>query len=145
MPNYLQLRCPKCGEEFAFPRGKLEEERAQLVRIVQEAKEHLQEIKGLPKSSFSSYTWSEKNRWSKIYERATTRLSEIKNLLKQASEPTTSDMFHLYRERIKDMYGDAVDESALQWAKENLEAYRVSDLSAHNFYTSASGKVVKKV
>ena len=145
MPSRLQLKCPKCGEEFAFPRGELEKERMELVAKCDEAKLHLREINKLPRSAHTNQTWRDKTYWARIYEQATARLSEIKNQLKKLSEPVTSDLFNLYRELIKDKYGADVDESVMQWAKDNLEAYRISDLSAHNFYTRAGGEIIRKV
>ena len=44
-----------------------------------------------------------------------------------------------------DIYGKDADESAMKWAKENLEAYQISGLSAHEFYTHKGGKIVRKV
>lgn len=139
------MRCPKCGEEFAFPRGKIEEERQKLVLLNQEAINHLQELKGLPKALQTPQTWRERKRWTKQFEETKTRLSEIKALIRQTSEPITSDLFHLYREMVKDRYGTDIDEVFMKWAKENLEAYKISDISAHDFYTRKGGQIIKKV
>ena len=145
MPDRIQLRCPKCGEEFAFNRGKLEEERSILVIQLQEALAHLTEIKKLPKSAHSDKTWRERTHWKRVSNQLNMRLSEIKTLLKQVSGPVTSDLFSLYRERMKDLYGEEADESVMKWAKQNLEAYKVSSLSAHEYYTHKGGKIIQHI
>ena len=145
LPERIQMRCPKCGEEFAFKRGDLEKERADLVIKCEEAKLHLREINKLPKSAHTDQTWRDKTYWSRIYEQATKRLSEIKAQFGQVNKSINDDLFHLYRERIKDILGTDTEESVMKWAKENLEAYQITELSVHDFYTHKGGQIIRKV
>lgn len=145
LPERIQMRCPKCGEEFAFSRGNLEKERAELVLKCDEAKLHLREINKLPKSAHTDQTWRDKTYWSRIYEQVTQRLTEIKVQFRQVNQSINDSLFHLYRERMIDLFGRDTDDSVMKWAKENLEAYQISGLSAHEFYTHKGGKIVRKV
>ncbi len=144
MPNYIQMRCPVCGEEFAFPRGRLDAERDSLARKNMELTARLQEIKLIPPGKRTQETAKERAWLIREQGRTLNRIKEIKTIMKQASEPITSDLFQLYREKTAEAYGKGADEKIIEWAKENLQAYHISGLSAHE-YTRAGGKIIRKV
>ena len=138
-----QLRCPKCGHEFAYDNGYYDRNIERLGQEIREITLQLAEHNRLP-------YWEKKARtdwWRRAKAALAERqkeIGELKAIRKAADQQLNAAKFLIFRELVKDKLGEAEYTRLLKKADEELDAYQVSGLMKHE-YSRAHGQSVANI
>ena len=133
-----QMRCPKCGYEFAYDNGYYDRNIARLGAEIREINQKLTEYKLL--------SWGEKKEKEEWRKRAITRLTaaqkeigELKAIRKVCDQQVRAVRFQILKCLVKERLGDAEYTEIMQRVDKEAEAYKISGLMRHE-YTRSNAK-----
>ncbi len=133
-----QLHCPKCNHEFAYDNDYYDRNIARLGMEIASLTKQLAHHKTLP--------WSEQKRRTDWYFRAKKALTEkqeeikgLKEIRKISDQQVKRAEFQIFKNLVKEQYGEAAYKSLLAKMEKELEAYKVSGLMLHE-YTRSNAK-----
>ena len=133
-----QLTCPKCKHEFAYNNGYYDKNISRLGVEIQDIIRQLAEHKLLP--------WPEQKARTDWYFRAKRslaekqkELAELKAFRKVADQQVDIMFFKIFKELVKEEFGQEVYERLIDKANTECEAYQASGLMRHE-YTRARNK-----
>lgn len=138
-----QLTCPKCRHEFTYDNGYYDKNIEKLGHELHEMSIQLAQYKLLPPA--------EKNRkkaWRDrlILEKAvkTKQLAELKAIRKVSDQQIKSYEHLVFKELVKERYGEAVYKDLLEKTDAELAAYRASGLMRHE-YSRKGGAIITSI
>jgi len=133
-----QLRCPKCNHEFAYDNGYYDRNIERLGMEIAELTRKLAEHRLLP--------WPEQKRRTEWWLRTKKSLAQkqeelagLKAIRKVADQQVHHHMFQVFKNLVKEQYGEAAYQELLEKCKKEVEAYTVSGLMRHE-YTKSNAK-----
>ena len=133
-----QLHCPKCHYEFTYDNDYYDKNIARLGAEIKNIMVQMAEYKRLSSSERKKrLAWY--NRAKQILIEKQEEIGGLKAIRKVADQQINQAAFQLFKNIIKERFGEAVYKEILDKTKEELEAYKVSGLMWHE-YTKASGK-----
>lgn len=135
----IQMTCPFCKREFPFDNGNLDREIARLGVRVSQLHKRLSELKLLPKERRNSATKKERDSLINELRDREGKLAELKSYRKSADQQIKAYEYQLFKNAVKDKYGEEDYKKILYQVEEELEAYKLSGLMRHE-YTKAAGK-----
>ena len=133
-----QLHCPKCHHEFTYDNGYYDSNIARLGMEIQSLTRQLSEHRTLP--------WAEQKRRSDWYFRTKKALAEkqeeikgLKEIRKVSDQQVKRAEFQIFKNLVKEKYGEEAYKSLIAKMEKELEAYKVSGLMWHE-YTRSNAK-----
>lgn len=133
-----QLTCPKCKHEFAYDSDYYEKNIARLGQEINDINRQLAEHRLLPwpeqKARSDWYFRAKKARAEKQIE-----LGELKAIRKASDQQVKWMQFQIFKNLVEEEIGTEAYRRLLAKAEEELEAYKVSGMMAHE-YTRANYK-----
>lgn len=133
-----QLTCPNCKHEFAYDSGHMDAEVARLSALVTSLIRELSEHNLLPKDEQLRRTAWWKRTKAKL-AKAQEELSAAKSFRKVADQQVKYMQFQIFKNLVEEEFGTEAYRRLLNRAEEELEAYKISGLMAHE-YTRANYK-----
>lgn len=133
-----QLTCPNCHYEWHYDNGYLDDNIHRLGIEIQDIILQLAEHKQLPKAEQYARTewWLSAKKALTIKQK---QLAELKALRKVTDQQIKSYEHLLWKEIVKEMYGEEVYKKIIAKVEEELKAYTTSGLMRHE-YTRSSHK-----
>ncbi len=135
----LQMTCPYCKREFPYDNGKLDAEISKIGQRIVAINKRLGEIKY---GHHDDDTWREKKQLVKELNGLQVRISDLKAVRKAGDQQIKSYEYVLFKEAVKDRFGEAEYRKILDQVTEELQAYKVSGLMRHEYTRSNSKKDV---
>lgn len=132
-----QLTCPKCHHEWHYDNGYLDDNITRLGIEIRDIILQLQEHKQLPKAEQYARTdwWLSAKKALTIKQK---QLAELKALRKITDQQIKAYEHLLWKEIVKEMYGEKVYKEIIEKVKKELEAYTTSGLMRHEYTRSNS-------
>ncbi len=132
-----QMRCPECGHEFTYDNGYYDKNIARLGVEIRDLMLQLAEHKKLP--------WPEQKRrtdwWLDTKKKLTVRqkeLAELKAVRKVCDQQIKAMEHQIFKNLVKEKFGEEVYRKLLEQAESDLEAYKISGLMRHEYTRSGS-------
>lgn len=138
-----QMVCPKCRHEFTYDNGYIDKNIVRLGAEIQEIIIWFAQYKLLSpaeKAKKKAY----KDRLSLDMAEKQKELSELKAIRKVCDQQIKHYEYTVFKELVKERYGEAVYKEFLEKVTAELEAYKVSGLMLHE-YSRKGGKSVTGV
>lgn len=139
-----QLHCPKCHHEFAYDNGYYDRNIHRLGMEIQQITKQLTDFKLLPLEERKR-----KERWRQqmrsILQEKSAEISELKAIRKGADQQVLRAKYEIFKEIVRDRYGEQAVLEMLKEADEELEAYKVSGLMVHEYTRSNSKSNVTSI
>lgn len=139
-----QLHCPKCHHEFAYDNGYYDKNIHRLGQEINHIMLQLQNFKSLPLEERKR-----KKQWrlqmTKILEEKKIEISELKAIRKGADQQVMRAKYEIFKEIVRDRYGEQAVLEMLKEADKELEAYKVSGLMVHEYTRSNSKSNVTSI
>ena len=138
-----QLTCPKCRHEFAYDNGYYDKNIEKLGHELHEMSIQLAKYKLLPRAEKERQkAWRDRL----ILENAvkTKQLAELKAIRKVSDQQIKSYEYLVFKELVKERYGEAVYKDLLEKTDAELAAYRASGLMRHE-YSRRGGAIVTSI
>ena len=132
----IQLTCPFCKKEFPFDNGALDAEIHKLGIRVSQLSKRLGEIKALPAHQKNASTKKERDNLIAELESRKARLTELKAKRKVVDQQKNLYAFMIFKEIVKDKYGDEEYQRILAQTMEELQAYQVSGMMRREYSRS---------
>ena len=132
----MQMTCPYCKREFPYNNGKLDYEISSIGQRIATIHKKLAAIKYGHHDDFS---WAEKKRLTKELTALEERISGLKAVRKAGDQQIKAYEYQLFKDAVKEKYGEEDYKKILSQVQEELEAYKLSGLMRHE-YTKAAGK-----
>lgn len=132
----LQMTCPFCKREFPYDNGRLDVEISRNAQRITEIGRRLTEIKY---ALHTKETWKEKRKLEIELTRLMAEQSEKKSVRKACDQQINSFAYQLFKEFVKEKYGDEAYHEILDKVMNELQAYKISGLMRHE-YTRARNK-----
>lgn len=133
-----QLHCPKCHHEFAYDNGYYDKHIHRLSQEIIVIEQQLQGYKLL-----SSKERKQKERWRtqvvKTLEEKQLEISGLKAIRKGADQQVMRAKYDIFKDIVRDRYGEQAVLEMLEETDKELEAYKVSGLMWHE-YTRSNAK-----
>lgn len=133
-----QMRCPKCGHEFAYDNGYYDKNIARLGAEIKEINLQLAEHNMLP--------WPEKkartdwwNRTKRALAAKQKEIGELKAIRKVCDQQLNAVEFQIFKSLVKERFGAEEYHRLIAEMEREAEAYRVSGLMRHE-YTHSNSK-----
>lgn len=133
-----QMRCPKCGHEFAYDNGYYDKNIERLGAEIRDINLQLAEYNLLP--------WEEKKKKTDWWKRAKRKLAaaqkemgELKAIRKVCDQQVKAVEFQILKNLIKERLGEVEYKNLLEKMEEEAKAYEISGLMRHE-YTRANAK-----
>lgn len=138
-----QMTCPKCGHEFAYDNGYYDRNIERLRNEVHLITVQLAQYKALPlEEKNMKQAWKQRLLLRKA--EAEKELSELKAIRKVCDQQIKHYEHLVFKELVKERYGEAVYKELLDEMTKELEAYKASGLMLHE-YTRKGGKGVTNI
>ena len=138
-----QMTCPKCKYEFTYDNGRIDAQIARLGAEIREIHLWLAHYKTLPAH--------EKRQFADKYERMKLMLAEkskesgdLKAIRKVCDQQIQRYELLIWKELVKERFGEAVYKDLLAKVIAELQAYQASGLMAHE-YSRKGGKSVTSI
>ena len=132
-----QLHCPKCNHEFAYDKDYYDRNIARLGTEIFNLTKQLQHHRTLP--------WPEQKRRTEWFFRTKEKIAEkqeelagLKAIRKVADQQVKHAEYMIFKELVREQYGDEAYKSLLAKMEKELEAYKVSGLMLHEYTRSNS-------
>lgn len=127
-----QLTCPKCRHEFAYDNGYYDKNIEKLGHELHEMSIQLAQYKLLPPAEKRrKQAWRDKLILNKAVK--TKELSELKAIRKVCDQQIKSYEHLVFKELVKERYGEAVYKDLLEKTDAELAAYKASGLMRHEY------------
>lgn len=127
-----QLHCPKCHHEFAYDNGYYDKNIHRLGMEIQQITKQLTDFKLLPlKERKQKEQW--RRRMNSILQEKSAEISELKAIRKGADQQVMRAKYEIFKEIVRDRYGEQAVLEMLKEADKELEAYKVSGLMVHEY------------
>lgn len=135
-----QLTCPRCKYEFQYDNGYYDKAIAGLQAEISEMSAYLKEYKTWSVQKKRDYSeW--RHQIILRQEKKMQELRELRELRKLYDQQLEHQQYKVFKELVKEKYGNDVYHSLLEETMKMLEAYKISDMMKVN-YTRADGKKV---
>lgn len=133
-----QLTCPNCHHEWHYDNGYLDDNIARLGVEIRDIIAQLAEHNQLPKAEQYARTewWLSAKKALAVKQK---QLAELKALRKVTDQQIKAYEYQMFKEIVKEMYGEEVFKQILAKVEEELKAYTLSGLMRHE-YTRSSHK-----
>lgn len=133
-----QLTCPNCHHEWHYDNGYLDDNIARLGVEIRDIIAQLAEHNQLPRAEQYARTewWLSAKKALAVKQK---QLAELKALRKITDQQIKAYEFQMFKEIVKEMYGEEVFKQILAKVEEELKAYTLSGLMRHE-YTRSSHK-----
>lgn len=139
-----QLHCPKCHHEFAYDNGYYDKNIHRLGMEIQQITKQLTDFKLLPlKERKQKEQW--RRRMNSILQEKSAEISELKAIRKGADQQVMRAKYEIFKEIVRDRYGEQAVLEMLKEADKELEAYKVSGLMVHEYTRSNSKSNVTSI
>lgn len=138
-----QMVCPKCRHEFTYDNGYIDKNIVRLGAEIQEIVIWLAKYKLLsPAEKAKEKAYRDRL----VLEKAEKQkdLSDLKAIRKACDQQIKHFEYTVFKELVKERYGEAVYKELLEKVTEELAAYKVSGLMLHE-YSRKGGKSVTSV
>ena len=135
----LQMTCPFCKQEFPYDNGRLDREISMKGQRIHEITRRLSEIKYMDKRLWSKATWKERKRLTLELSQLKVEIAELKAVRKACDQQINSFSYQMFKEIVKERYGETEYRAILDQVEEELKAYKISGLMRHE-YTRAPGR-----
>lgn len=133
-----QLTCPKCKHEFAYDNDHINGKIARNASEITDINKQLAEFKLLPLDERKRRgAWE--NRIKARLQELIAENSQLKSFRKVADQQVKYMQFQIFKNLVEEEFGTEAYRRLLRRAEEELEAYKVSGLMAHE-YTRANYK-----
>lgn len=132
----VQMTCPYCKREFPYNNGKLDYEISEIGQRINTINRKLTDIKH---GHHDDYSWAEKRRLTTELVRLQERISELKTVRKAADQQIKEYEYILFKECVKEKFGEAEYRKIIDQVTEELQAYKASGLMRHE-YTRSNAK-----
>ncbi len=133
-----QMRCPRCGHEFAYDNGYYDQNIERLGAEIKEITLQLAEHNMLP--------WPEKKARTDWWRRAKAALAakqkelgELKAIRKVCDQQLKAVEFQVFKDLVKERFGEEEFRKLIAEMEKETEAYRISGLMRHE-YTRSNAK-----
>lgn len=139
-----QLHCPKCHHEFAYDNGYYDKNIQRLGMEIQQISKQLTDFKQLPlEERKRKKQW--RLRMTSILQEKMAEISELKAIRKTADQQVMRAKYEIFKEIVRDRYGEQAVLEMLKEADKELEAYKVSGLMVHEYTRSNSKSNVTSI
>ena len=132
----MQMTCPYCKKEFPYNNGKLDAEISEIGQRIATINRKLVEIKYGHKDSES---WYEKKRLTSELAKLQERIAGLKSVRKAGDQQIKAFEYQLFKDFVKERYGEAEYRKICDLVKEELQSYKASGLMWHE-YTRSNAK-----
>lgn len=133
-----QLTCPKCKHEFAYDNDHINGKLARNSAEITDINKQLSQFKLLPADERKR-----RKAWENRIKARLTELmaenSQLKSFRKVADQQVKYMQFQIFKNLVEEEFGTETYRRLLNRAEEELEAYKISGLMAHE-YTRANYK-----
>lgn len=135
-----QLTCPKCHHEFAYDNGYIDKNITQLGHEIEDIKAQLAKYKLLPYSE-----QLKRKEWRlRAMEAMSIKMRDIKDLKairKACDQQVNAYMYQVFKDLVKERFGETVYKELLEAAKKECEAYTASGLMRHEYSRRDGGSI----
>lgn len=135
-----QLTCPKCHHEFAYDNGYIDKNITQLGHEIEDIKAQLAKYKLLPYSE-----QIKRKEWRlRALEAMAIKMRDIKDLKairKACDQQVNAYMYQVFKDLVKERFGETVYKELLEAAKKECEAYTTSGLMRHEYSRRDGGSI----
>lgn len=132
-----QLTCPKCKYEFSYDNGYLDDNITRLGIEIQDLIIQLRNYKTLPKSEQRT-----KTSWCMNTKKALSikqkQIAEFKAIRKICDQQKDKYAFQVFKNLVRETVGEEEYHKLIKKMDAELEAYRISDMSYHQYTRSNS-------
>ena len=135
-----QLTCPNCHHEFAYDNGYIDKNITQLGHEIETIKLQLTEFKLLP--------YAEQRRRAEWRLRAKQALAikqrdikDLRAIRKACDQHVNQYMYQVFKDLVKERFGEIAYKELLEAAKKECEAYTASGLMRHEYSRRDGGSV----
>lgn len=132
-----QMRCPKCNHEFTYDNGYLDRNIAQIGMEIASLMKQLAEYKTLPRQEQKQRKkW--RDRTNRLLAEKQEEIKGLKEIRKVSDQQIKRMEYQIFKNLVKEQYGEEVYHRLLDEATKELEAYKVSGLMAHEYSRAGS-------
>ena len=133
-----QLTCPKCKHEFAYDNDHINGKIARNAAEITDINKQIAQFKLLPADERRRrQAW--KDRKNARLQELIAENSQLKSFRKVADQQVKYMQFQIFKNLVEEEFGTEAYRRLLRRAEEELEAYKISGLMAHE-YTRANYK-----
>jgi hypothetical protein len=129
----MQMTCPYCKREFPYDNGRID---AEISRNGQRIAEIIRRITAIKHMRHTPDTWKERRALVIEMTRLNERQSELKAVRKAADQQIKYHEHLIFRELVKERFGQAVYMELVEAARAELEAYRIGDTMKQGYSRS---------
>lgn len=139
-----QVTCPNCHYEWHYDNGYYDENITRLGIEIQDIMLQLQKHKQLPKSEQYARTdwWLSAKRALAEKQK---QIAELKAIRKKCDQQIKDYEYLVFKELVKEEFGEAKYKELLERTKKELEAYKTSGLMRHEYTRSNSKSGVTSI
>ena len=134
----IQMTCPFCKREFPYDNGKIDREISQAGQRIAEINRELASIKCASRTTQRSREGRRKVLVLELSD-LMVKISELKAIRKASDQQIKSYEYMIFKEIVKDRYGEKAYHEILDAVIKELQAYKTSGLMRHE-YTRAGAK-----
>ncbi len=140
----IQMTCPFCKREFPYDNGKLDREISEIGQRIAEINKELSSIKCASRAAQRS---REGRRKVLILELSDlmVKISGLKAIRKAGDQQIKAFEYMIFKEIVKDRYGEKAYHEILEAVEQELQAYKASGLMRHEYTRSGAKSNVTSI
>lgn len=131
----LQMTCPYCKREFPYDNGKLDADISKIGQRINEINCELTHIKALPPAARRKKEGRRKVLSMEI-TKLQVKITELKTVRKACDQQIRHYEFELWKNLVRERYGEKEFRSMLEMVQEELKAYQAGDLMRREYTRS---------
>lgn len=135
-----QMTCPKCKYEFTYDNGRIDAQIARLGAEIREINVWLCSYKTLPKTIQRQFA-DKATRMKQALVIKQKDIGDLKAIRKVCDQQIQRYELLIWKEFVKERFGEAVYKDLLAKVIAELQAYQVSGLMAHEYSRKGGGSV----
>lgn len=138
-----QMTCPKCKYEFTYDNGRIDAQIARLGAEIRDINVWLGTYKTLPKNEQRKYE-EKATRMKQALVVKQKDIGDLKEVRKVCDQQIKHYELQIWKEFVKERFGEAVYKDLLAKVIAELQAYQASGLMAHE-YSRKGGRSVTNI
>lgn len=140
----VQMTCPYCKKEFPFDNGKLDREISEIGQRIAEINKELSSIKCASRAVQKAREGHRKVLVLELKD-LQVKLSGLKAVRKSSDQQIKAFEYMIFKEIVKDRYGEKAYHEILEAVEQELQAYKASGLMRHEYTRSGAKSNVTSI